>query len=47
MNSVAAKRILEAALLCTMQPVSLRDLVKLFGDALGADTVRSLLKAAQ
>ena len=47
MNSVAAKRILEAALLCTMQPVSLRDLVKLFGDALGADTVRSLLEELQ
>ena len=47
MNSVAAKRILEAALLCTMQPVSLRDLVKLLGDALGADTVRSLLEELQ
>ena len=47
MNSVAAKRILEAALLCTMQPVSLRDLVKLFGDALSADSVRNLLDDLQ
>jgi segregation and condensation protein B len=47
MNRVAAKRILETALLCTMQPVSLRELRTLFGDALGADTIRGLLEDLQ
>ena len=47
MNSVAAKRILEAALLCTMQPLSVRELRNLFGDALGADTLRGLLEDLQ
>lgn len=47
MNTLEAKRILEAALLCAPQPVSLRDLRLLFDDALGADTVKSLLQALQ
>ncbi|ARU05231.1 SMC-Scp complex subunit ScpB [Comamonas serinivorans] len=47
MNSIAAKQILETALLCSLQPVSLRDLRTLFGDAVSADTVRGLLEDLQ
>lgn len=47
MNTLEAKRILEAALLCASQPVSLRDLRLLFDDALGADTVKRLLQDLQ
>ncbi len=47
MNTLDAKRILEAALLCAAQPVSLRDLRLLFDDALGADTLKGLLQALQ
>ncbi len=47
MNNLDAKRILEAALLCAAQPVSLRELRLLFDDALGADTVKGLLRDLQ
>ena len=47
MNSAQAKRVLEAALLCTAQPLSLRELRVLFDDALGADTLRQLLAELQ
>lgn len=47
MNTLDAKRILEAALLCAAQPVSLRDLRLLFDDALGADTLKGLLQTLQ
>ena len=43
MNTVNAKRILEAVLICASQPVSMRDLRTLFDDALGSDTLKSLL----
>lgn len=43
MNTAEAKRVLEAALICSQQPLSVRDLRVLFQDALGADTVKSLL----
>lgn len=43
MNSVDAKRVLETALICAQQPVSIRELRTLFDDALGADTVKTLL----
>jgi segregation and condensation protein B len=47
MNTAHAKRVLETALLCTAQPLSLRELRVLFDDALGADTLRQLLAELQ
>jgi segregation and condensation protein B len=47
MNTADAKRILETALICSQQPLSLRELRVLFADALGADTVRQLLEDLQ
>jgi segregation and condensation protein B len=43
MNTQDAKRVLETALICASQPLTLRELRSLFADELGADTVRSLL----
>ena len=43
MNSTDAKRVLETALICASQPLPLRDMRILFGDEIGADTLRSLL----
>ena len=47
MNSAEAKRVLETALMCSPQPLPVRDLRVLFDDAVGADTVRSLLEDLQ
>ena len=47
MNTAQAKRVLETALLCSTQPVTLRDLRVLFDDALGADTLKVLLEELQ
>ena len=47
MNTAQAKRVLETALLCSTQPVTLRDLRVLFDDALGADTLKALLEELQ
>ena len=47
MNTAQAKRVLETALLCATQPVTLRDLRVLFEDALGADTLQILLDELQ
>ena len=47
MNSVDAKRILETALICASQPVSVRDLRMLFNDMLGADSIKTLLQELQ
>lgn len=47
MNSVEAKRVLETALICALQPVSVRELRTLFDDALGSDTVKALLLELQ
>lgn len=47
MNSVDAKRVLETALICAPQPVTVRELRTLFDDALGADTVKLLLQQLQ
>jgi len=47
MNSAQAKRVLETALLCSAQPLPLRDLRVLFDDALGADTLRQMLGELQ
>ena len=43
MNTLDAKRVLEAALICAAQPMSLRDMSALFADEIGADTLRELL----
>ncbi|WHZ11593.1 MAG: Segregation and condensation protein B [Burkholderiaceae bacterium] len=47
MNTADAKRILETALICTQQPLPVRDLRTLFNDELGPDTIRSLLEELQ
>jgi segregation and condensation protein B len=43
MNTAEAKRIIEAALLCADQPLTVPMLRRLFDDEISADTVRSLL----
>ncbi|WP_198969347.1 SMC-Scp complex subunit ScpB [Xylophilus sp. ASV27] len=47
MNTTDAKRILETALICSQQPLALRELRVLFDDAIGADTLRQLLEDLQ
>jgi len=47
MNTLDAKRVLETALLCASQPLSVRELRQLFNDELGADTLKSLLHDVQ
>ena len=44
MNTAQAKRVLETALLCSTQPVTVREMRVLFDDALGADTLKDLLE---
>ena len=47
MNTADAKRVLETALICSQQPLQLRELRVLFNDELGADTIKSLLHELQ
>ncbi|HSV81088.1 MAG TPA: SMC-Scp complex subunit ScpB [Ramlibacter sp.] len=47
MNTADAKRILETALICSAQPLPVRELRVLFDDELGADTIKSLLVELQ
>jgi segregation and condensation protein B len=47
MNTVDAKRVLETALICSHQPLPIRDLRVLFEDELGADTLKTLLEEMQ
>src|SRR4029079_2743785 len=47
MNTADAKRILETALICSTQPLPVRELRVLFDDDLGADTIKSLLNELQ
>ncbi|MGI9134757.1 MAG: SMC-Scp complex subunit ScpB [Rhodoferax sp.] len=47
MNMAEAKRVLETALICSQQPLPVRDMGVLFGDALGADTLKTLLDDLQ
>jgi segregation and condensation protein B len=47
MNTTDAKRVLETALICSQQPLPLRELRVLFNDELGADTVKALLEDLQ
>jgi segregation and condensation protein B len=45
MNMAEAKRVLETALICSQQPLSLRDMRALFNETLGADSIKELLEA--
>jgi segregation and condensation protein B len=47
MNTADAKRVLETALICTQQPLTVRELRVLFNDELGADTIKDLLGELQ
>ena len=47
MNTADAKRILETALICSQQPLQVRDLRVLFDDGLGLDTLKVLLQELQ
>ena len=43
MNTADAKRVLETALICSQQPLPVRELRVLFNDELGADSIKALL----
>ncbi|MGJ7613623.1 MULTISPECIES: SMC-Scp complex subunit ScpB [unclassified Variovorax] len=47
MNTADAKRILETALICSSQPLPVRDMRVLFDDGLGVDTIKVLLLELQ
>ncbi|MDQ2927046.1 MAG: SMC-Scp complex subunit ScpB [Pseudomonadota bacterium] len=43
MKTLDAKRVIEAALICSTQPMPVRELGALFADEIGPDTIRELL----
>ena len=47
MNTLDAKRVLETALLCSSQPIAVRQLRTLFDDVLSADSIKMLLDQLQ
>jgi segregation and condensation protein B len=47
MNTADARRVLETALICSQQPLPVRELRVLFNDELGADTIKELLHELQ
>jgi segregation and condensation protein B len=47
MNTLAAKRVLETALICAGAPVPIRDMSVLFEDELSLDHIKSLLESIQ
>ncbi len=47
MNTLDAKRVLETALICSQQPMSVRDMRTLLGDEVTTDTIRRLLADLQ
>jgi segregation and condensation protein B len=47
MNTLDALRVLETALICAVQPLSIKDMRTLFGDELGVDTIKLLLGKLQ
>ncbi len=47
MNTAQAKRVLETALICSQQPLQVREMRALFDDAIGADSVKHLLQELQ
>ena len=44
MNTAQAKRVLETALICSQQPLPVREMRELFSDMLGLDTIKLLLE---
>lgn len=44
MNTSEAKKVLETALLCAQEPLTVQELRRLFADELNADTLRTLLE---
>jgi segregation and condensation protein B len=44
MNTAQAKRVLETALICSQQPLQVREMRELFNDMLGADSIKLLLE---
>ena len=47
MNSAQAKRVLETALICSQQPLQVKDLRALFDDVVGTETLKLLLQELQ
>ena len=47
MQTLEAKRVLETALICAPQPITVRELRGLFADDLGTDTLKVLLQELQ
>ncbi|MEZ5643900.1 MAG: SMC-Scp complex subunit ScpB [Burkholderiaceae bacterium] len=47
MNTTQAKRVLETALICSAQPLGIRDLAQLFDEALAPDSIKQLLADLQ
>ena len=47
MQTLEAKRVLETALICAPQPITVRELRGLFSDELGSDTLKVLLQELQ
>jgi segregation and condensation protein B len=47
MNTTDARRVLETALICSQQPLPVRELRVLFNDELSADTIKALLADLQ
>lgn len=47
MHTLEAKRVLETALICAPQPITVRELRGLFADDLGTDTLKVLLQELQ
>lgn len=47
MNTTQAKRVLETALICASQPLTVKDMGVLFNEALGPDTLKQLLAELQ
>jgi segregation and condensation protein B len=47
MNTLDAQRVLETALICAVQPLSMKDMRSLFGEELGVDTIKTLLEQLQ
>lgn len=47
MNTADAKRVLETALICSQQPLQVRDMGLLFNDALALETIKELLLEIQ
>ncbi len=47
MNTSDAKRVLETALICTQQPIAVKEMSALFQDQLGMDTIKNILSDLQ